>query len=192
MRKITLVLALLTANAQAECFIRKEIFNTGSAHIESVDNQQETSIRQPNGLYKCNHSFRVKVNNVWHWAERSAEAKTAPMACSAAREATSAWLLERVPDGEFQQTTETICDSRKTADVRSVQIGQVINVSDVQPHPRYPNPIRPVDAPNMTCRVFLENEIRPTGLAVQYTGYVCQTGQKWTVWKKWESSRIDN
>lgn len=197
MRKIIALVAIsLTVNSYADCFQRKEIINIGGL---PVDNQRESYIQQPNGMYKCNYSFRVLVDKSWQWAERIAEGRSVVQACTAARDSARTWLLERAPDfgSEVQQSVETVCDTRKPADVRAVKIGQVINLSDVVPHPRYVNAdgtfrfIRPVDAPEFTCAVFIENEIRPDGVAVQHTGYLCQTGRNWTVWKKWESSRFD-
>jgi hypothetical protein len=79
-----------------------------------------------------------------------------------------------------------------------VRIGQEVNLSDLTIDPKFVNAdgsirfVRPVDAPELTCSIFLETVIRPDGVAVQNKGYVCKTGSTWTVWKKWENSRIDN
>lgn len=191
---ISLLLASATA-ANAECYQRKEILSIGGL---PVDSQRESHIQLGKNHYKCTYSFRVLVDRTWTWAEKYGEANTAVRACMAARDSASTWLLEQTPEYNVsvQQKIETVCDTTKKF-MSAVRVGQQVNLSDLTIDPKFVNAdgsirfVYPVDNQNLTCSIFLENEIRPNGTAVQYKGYVCQTGQSWTVWKKWEQSRID-
>ena len=196
MQRLILSLLLATAaTANAECYQRKEILSVGGL---PVDNQRESHVQLGKNHYKCTYSFRVLVDRTWTWAEKYGEANTAVRACLAARDSASTWLLDHTPEYDLsvQQSVETVCDTTKKS-VSAVKVGQQVNLSDLTIDPKFVNAdgsIRfgyPVDNQNVVCSIFLENEIRPNGTAVQYKGYVCQTGQSWTVWKKWEQSRID-
>lgn len=196
MRKIIALVAVsLAANAYADCSLRKEIISVGGL---PVDNQQERYIQNPNGQFQCVYSFKVLVDKTWQWAEKYGTGKTSVKACLAARDAASTWLLERDnTNTEIRQQVTTVCDTAKKHDFDPVQKGQQVNLSDLTIDPKYVNSdgtirfIRPIDAPELTCSIFLETQIRTDGVAVQHKGYVCQTGRSWTVWKKWEQSRID-
>ena len=196
MQRLILSLLLATAaTANAECYQRKEILSVGGL---PVDNQRESHVQLGKNHYKCTYSFRVLVDRTWTWAEKYGEANTAVRACLAARDAASTWLLDHTPEYDLsvQQSVETVCDTTKKS-VSAVKVGQQVNLSDLTIDPKFVNAdgsirfVYPVDNQNLVCSIFLENEIRPNGTAVQYKGYVCQTGQSWTVWKKWEQSRID-
>lgn len=196
MQRLILSLLLATAaTANAECYQRKEILSVGGL---PVDNQRESHVQLGKNHYKCTYSFRVLVDRTWTWAEKYGEANTAVRACLAARDSASTWLLDHTPEYDLsvQQSVETVCDTTKKS-VSAVKVGQQVNLSDLTIDPKFVNAdgsirfVYPVDNQNLVCSIFLENEIRPNGTAVQYKGYVCQTGQSWTVWKKWEQSRID-
>lgn len=197
MRKIIALVAVSLATASyADCSLRKEIISIGGL---PVDNQQERYIQTADGQFQCVYSFKVLVDKTWQWAEKYGNGKTSVKACLAARDAASTWLLERDnTNTEVSQRVTTVCDTAKKHDFGPVKKGQQVNISDLTMDPKYVNPdgtirfIRPVDAPEMTCSIFLESQIRTDGVAVQHKGYVCQTGRTWTVWKKWENSRIDN
>jgi hypothetical protein len=196
MQKLIFIFLLLAVTAaNSECFQRKEILSTGGLPI---DNQRESYVRLSKNQFKCTYSFRVLVDGTWTWAEKNGEGNTAIKACLAAREAASTWLMTNTPeyDVSVQQNVETICDSSKKIP-NVVRIGQEVNLSDLTIDPKFFNTdgsirfVRPVDASDLTCSIFLENQIRSDGVAIQNKGYVCQTGHTWTVWKKWEQSRID-
>ena len=196
MQKLIVGLLLATATAaNAECYQRKEILSVGG---RPIDSQRESHVQLGKNHYKCTYSFRVLVDRTWTWAEKYGEANTAVRACMAARDSASTWMLNQIPEHNLsvQQSVETVCDTTKKS-VSAVRVGQQVNLSDLTIDPKFVNTdgsirfVYPVDNQNLTCSIFLENEIRPNGVAVQYKGYVCQTGQSWTVWKKWEQSRID-
>lgn len=195
-RLIATLLIATAATASAECYQRREILSVGGLPIDS---QRESHVQVQPNHYKCTYSFRVLVDRTWTWAEKYGEANTAVRACLAARDAASTWLMTAVPEHDIsvQQNVETVCDTAKKQP-RLVRIGQEVNLSDLTIDPKFVNAdgsirfVRPVDAPELTCSIFLETVIRPDGVAVQNKGYVCKTGSTWTVWKKWENSRIDN
>jgi hypothetical protein len=196
MQKLIVGLLLATATAaNAECYQRKEILSVGGLPIDS---QRESHVQLGKNHYKCTYSFRVLVDRTWTWAEKYGEANTAVKACMAARDSASTWMLDQIPEHNLsvQQSIETVCDTTKKS-VSAVRLGQQVNLSDLTIDPKFVNAdgsirfVYPVDNQNLVCSIFLENQIRPDGLAVQYKGYVCQTGSTWTVWKKWEQSRID-
>lgn len=197
MRKIIALIAVsLATNSYADCSLRKEIISIGGL---PVDNQQERYVQTGENQFQCVYSFKVLVDKTWQWAEKYGNGKTSVKACLAARDAASTWLLERDDtNSEVSQRVTTVCDTAKKHDFTPVKKGQQVNISDLTIDPKYVNLdgtirfIRPVDAPELTCSIFLETQIRPDGVAVQNKGYVCQTGRTWTVWKKWENSRIDN
>ena len=197
MRKIIALIAVSLATASyADCSLRKEIISVGGL---PVDNQQVRYVQTGDNQFQCVYSFKVLVDKTWQWAEKYGNGKTSVKACLAARDAASTWLLERDDTNtEVSQRVTTVCDTAKKHDFAPVKKGQQVNISDLTIDPKYVNLdgtirfIRPVDAPELTCSIFLETQIRPDGVAVQNKGYVCQTGRTWTVWKKWENSRIDN
>jgi hypothetical protein len=197
MRKIIALLAVgLAVNSYADCSLRKEIISVGGL---PKDNEQEQYVQTGDNQFQCVYSFKVLVDKTWQWAEKYGTGKTSVKACLAARDAASTWLLERdTTSTEVSQRVTTVCDTAKKHDFAPVKKGQQVNISDLTIDPKYVNAdgtirfIRPVDAPELTCSIFLETQIRPDGVAVQNKGYVCQTGRTWTVWKKWENSRIDN
>lgn len=197
MRKIIALIAVSLATASyADCSLRKEIISVGGL---PVDNEQERHVQTGDNQFQCVYSFKVLVDKTWQWAEKYGNGKTSVKACLAARDAASTWLLERDDTNtEVSQRVTTVCDTAKKHDFAPVKKGQQVNISDLTIDPKYVNLdgtirfIRPVDAPELTCSIFLETQIRPDGVAVQNKGYVCQTGRTWTVWKKWENSRIDN
>lgn len=191
----TLLLATATA-ANSECYQRKEILSVGGLPI---DHQSESYVQLDKNRFKCTYSFRVLVDRTWLWAEKYGEANTAVRSCMAARDAASTWLMLNTPEFDIsvQQNVETVCDTAKKRP-SAVKVGQEVNLSDLVIDPKFVNAdgsirfVRPVDARELTCSIFLETLIRPDGVAIQNKGYVCKTQQTWTVWKKWENSRIDN
>jgi len=196
MQKLIASLLLVTATAASgECFQRKEILSVGGLPI---DNQRESYVQVDKNRFRCTYSFRVLVDRTWTWAEKYGEGNTAVRSCMAARDAASTWLLSNTPeyDVSVQQNVETVCDTAKKQ-ITTVRVGQQVNLSDLTIDPKYVNAdgsiryVYPIDNQNLVCSIFIENEIRPSGVAVQYKGYVCQTGRNWTIWKKWEQSRID-
>ena len=195
-RLIATLLIATAATASAECYQRKEILSVGGLPIDS---QRESYVQLDKNRFKCTYSFRVLVDRTWTWAEKYGEGNTAVRSCMAARDAASTWLMTNTPehDVSVQQNVETVCDTAKKRPT-AVRVGQEVNLSDLTIDPKFVNTdgsirfVRPVDAPELTCSIFLETQIRPDGVAVQNKGYVCRTGQTWTVWKKWENSRIDN
>ena len=195
---LSVTLLIITANALGDCYFRREVLSIGGLPIAD---ERESTVLQSNNTYNCTYSFNVLVNGVWTKAERVANHVNKTHACLAARDQARTFILTAVPD-EYEvdvlQNTEMVCDTRKTEQKLYVDIGQVVKLSDLTIDPKFINPqgqivlITPYDAPHMKCAIFLENVIRKDGVAIQNKGYACQTGQAWTVWKKWEAARIDS
>ena len=195
--KITIFLVglVICTTAGAVCHQRKEILSVGGLPI---DNQQESHVELAKNKFKCTYSFRVLIDKTWTWAEKYGEGNTAIRSCLAARESASTWLLDQTPQYnlDVKQSVETICDTSKKLP-NTVERGQEVNLSDLTIDPKFVNSdgsirfVYPIADQNLICSIFLENIIRKDGTAIQYKGYVCQTGKTWTVWKKWENSRID-
>jgi len=199
MKKLILILMVIaTQIAYADCYFRREVLSVGGLPI---DDESESIVLQSNNTYECTYSFNVLINGVWTKAERVGIHKNKVHACLSAREQAKTFLLTAVPD-EYEvdvlQNTEMVCDTRKEERQMYVQIGQVVNLSDLVIDPKYIDSqgrirlIIPYDAQHMKCAIFLENVIRKDGVAIQNKGYACQTGSFWTVWKKWEAARIDS
>ena len=190
--------SLVVFSASADCYFRKEVLSVGGLPI---DDQRESTVLQGNNQYECTYSFNVLVNGKWMQAEKIASHVNKTHACLLAREQARTFLLTAVPN-EYEvdvlQNTEMVCDTRKQEQQLYVDIGQVVNLSDLVIDPRFIDAqgniqlIEPYDAPQLSCAIFLENVIRTDGIAIQNKGYACQTGKVWTVWKKWEAARIDN
>jgi len=194
---LSVILLVVTANAFSDCYFRREVLSIGG--LPTAD-ERESTVLQSNNTYKCTYSFNVLVNGVWTKAERTADHANKTHACLTARDQARTFILTAVPD-EYEvdvlQNTEMVCDTRKEERKLYVDIGQVVNLSDLAIDPRFIKNgqiqlITPYDAPHMKCAIFLENVIRQDGVAIQNKGYACQTGNAWTVWKKWEAARIDN
>jgi hypothetical protein len=193
-----LILAITATSALGDCYFRREVLSIGGLPI---DDERESVVLQGDNTYECTYSFNVLVNGVWIRAERAAGHVNKTHACLAARDQAKTFVLTEVPN-EYEvnvlQNTEMVCDTRKQERQLYVDIGQVVNLSDLIIDPRFIDPngriqlITPYDAPHMSCAIFLENVIRKDGVAIQNKGYACATGSAWTVWKKWEAARIDN
>ena len=195
---LALILAITATSALGDCYFRREVLSIGGLPI---DDERESVVLQGDNTYECTYSFNVLVNGVWIRAERAAGHVNKTHACLAARDQAKTFVLTEVPN-EYEvnvlQNTEMVCDTRKQERQLYVDIGQVVNLSDLIIDPRFIDPngriqlITPYDAPHMSCAIFLENVIRKDGVAIQNKGYACATGSAWTVWKKWEAARIDN
>ena len=193
-----LILAITATSALGDCYFRREVLSIGGLPI---DDERESVVLQGDNTYECTYSFNVLVNGVWIRAERAAGHVNKTHACLAARDQAKTFVLTEVPN-EYEvnvlQNTEMVCDTRKQERQLYVDIGQVVNLSDLIIDPRFIDPngriqlITPYDAPHMSCAIFLENVIRKDGVAIQNKGYACATGSAWTVWEKWEAARIDN
>lgn len=194
---LALILAITATSALGDCYFRREVLSIGGLPI---DDERESVVLQGDNTYECTYSFNVLVNGVWIRAERAAGHVNKTHACLAARDQAKTFVLTEVPN-EYEvnvlQNTEMVCDTRKQERQLYVDIGQVVNLSDLIIDPRFIKNgqiqlITPYDAPHMSCAIFLENVIRKDGVAIQNKGYACATGSAWTVWKKWEAARIDN
>jgi hypothetical protein len=198
MKKLIILICIFTfQSAYADCYFRREVLSIGGLPI---DDERESVVLQGDNTYECTYSFNVLVNGVWIRAERAAGHVNKTHACLAARDQAKTFVLTEVPN-EYEvnvlQNTEMVCDTRKQERQLYVDIGQVVNLSDLIIDPRFIKNgqiqlITPYDAPHMSCAIFLENVIRKDGVAIQNKGYACATGSAWTVWKKWEAARIDN
>ena len=199
MKKLLFIVGIFAfQSVYADCYFRREVLSVGGLPIAD---QRESTTLQADNTYECTYSFNVLINGVWTKAERVANHKNKVHACLAAREQAETFLLSEAPDEydvEVLQNTEMVCDTRKEERQMYVQIGQVVNLSDLVIDPKYIDSqgrirlIIPYDAQHMKCAIFLENVIRKDGVAIQNKGYACQTGSFWTVWKKWEAARIDS
>jgi len=195
---LSLILLAVAVNAMSDCYFRREVLSIGGLPIAD---EHESTVLQSNNTYNCTYSFNVLVNGVWTKAERVANHVNKTHACLAARDQARTFILTAVPD-EYEvdvlQNTEMVCDTRKEERKLYVDVGQVVKLSDLVIDPKFINPqgqiilVTPYNAPQMKCAIFLETVIRNDGVAIQNKGYACQTGQAWTVWKKWEAARIDN
>jgi hypothetical protein len=135
---------------------------------------------------KCIVQFRAQINGAWITAEgerTGLKSISEQELCRGAVDSGRVQILSRADGGRLSVEQNMVCTDRPAIEVRVVQRGEMVNESEVRPHPNFPTPFRHRSA---QCRWFIEPEVHPGRDLLQRQGIICQiNGNKWQVVDKW-------
>jgi hypothetical protein len=188
MKRLALLLCLISSSAVADCYMRSDIKLSRQAINASPTDIQRMVTPEPNG-HKCVARYRVYVNNEWVTAEGTATAKTETEACARAQDLGRGYILAEVTPDRITTTNQMVCSDLPDIRVRPVNRGELIweSETDMHSHPR--ERAEPYfQLKHATCRKFIERANKDQNLIV-YQGIICQanTGanSKWIVLDKY-------
>ena len=185
MRKIIIALAaaIASGSASAECYIRSETLNKTNKSVTRIADIR-TEIRSiENNQFRCLVTFRAEINNVWHTGEGQsigAQGDSMDQICSQALDTGRSYLLNKVAGSRTSASQEMICRDDPLPTVKSVKIGDIVQISELAPHPQKPNFFEYRGA---QCRWFVESDVDLVARDVfQWQGIVCRVRKgEWQV-----------
>jgi len=183
-----LLIVLLAGTASAECYVRNATVSRLTSSIERTADQQRDILPQANGGFKCRISFRALIDNKWHSAvgEEIGDARASlDQTCTKAMNSARVSILESVSGTRVTANQDMICTDRPMPESRpTVNIGDVVWESEVQPHPINKNPF---SYRGSSCRWFVESRPEP-GRVELSQGIICRNMAEkvWKVVDKWQ------
>ncbi len=169
-----LLIALLPLAASAECYMRSAtVAQLGKSITRTVDVRQSVTPVN-NNQFKCNVTFRAEIDHVWHTGEGQsigANGDSIDQICSQALQTGRSYLLTKIGGGKTTTEQEMVCRDDPLPMVRTVRIGDIVQLSELAPHPQKPNFFEYKGA---RCRWFVESDFDPVRRDVfQHQGIVC-------------------
>lgn len=171
----TLLIALLLPTvASAECYMRSEAVKDIKSSITRIADVKRQVTTVSDEQFKCIVTFRAEINHVWHTAEaHSFGAKTDSMdqICSQALQVGRSRILQKVNGSTMRVEEEMVCRDDPLPEVKIVRIGDIVQISELAPHPQKPGIF---DYKGAKCRWFVESDFDPVRRDVfQHQGVVC-------------------
>lgn len=175
MRKLLIsLLAILPTIASAECYMRSATVNDSKMTITRVVDIQRYVTPASNGQMKCVVSFRAEINHVWHTGEGTSMGSASDsidQICSQALNSGRSYILQKIGGGQVTAEQEMICTDRPEPQVKTVRIGDVVQLSELAPDPKEPNFFQ---YKGTQCRKFVETDFDPKKRDLfQWRGVVC-------------------
>lgn len=169
-----------TAPALAECYYTSATTSAVPDKIDEVDN-----VIAMHGNNTCTVSARVSYKRVWYnIVGRSTNVETFKNTedlCFNALEMGIRDFLFRMSGKRISAQQQTVCTDLQQVDIKPVQVGDVIKVSEVQPHPTRKQFI---NQDGHECRWFIE-ALPKAGEMLTASGVICRVGRldadKWLV-----------
>jgi len=185
-RKSAIVIAMaLSANAQADCYVRSAMTNQTAMSITSLADVQPLVVPISATQNKCIVNFRAQVNGQWITAEgESVGPKTLSEAslCRGALDQGRTQILSRADGKNLSVEQNMVCTDRPIPKIRKVEIGDYLQESEVLPHPNF---TKRFAYHSKTCRWFAEPEVK-SGDIRHRQGIICQLhDNEWQVVDKW-------
>ena len=173
-RLITILMALSPVIASAECYMRSATVNNSNMTVTRIVDVQRYVTPAPNNQVKCVVSFRAEINHVWNTGEgvsMGSNSDSIDQICSQALNAGRSYLLQKVGGVQMTNEQEMICTDRPEPTVKSVKIGDIVQLSELSPDPKEPNFFQ---YKGTQCRKFVESDfdINKRDL-FQWRGVVC-------------------
>lgn len=169
----SLIFALFAPVANAECFARSATINQSGKNITRITDVKQFVTPLDNNQFKCNVTFRAEINHVWHTAEGQsigAAGDSIDQICSQALQTGRSYLITKM-GGKFATEQEMICRDDPLPQVKTVRIGDIVQLSEVAPHPTKPNMF---DYKGTKCRWFVEADFDPVKRDIaQNQGIIC-------------------
>lgn len=188
MKRIALVLCLISSSAIADCYVRSDI-KLSRQVINAAPTDIQRLVTPDAGGYRCVARYRVHIKDSWLTAEGSAVAKTEGEACSRAQDLGKGYVLAQVTPDRITSTNQMVCSDLPDIQVRPVQRGELVweSETDLHSHPR--ERVQPYfELKHAKCRKFIERANKDQNLII-YQGIICQatTGadSKWRVIDKY-------
>jgi hypothetical protein len=183
-RQTAIIALLLPASVWAqECVIQqKTVTNQTSVIIKQTNDIKRDVIPWGSNQKKCIVNFKALIDNNWHMA--SGEYvwdgdQPVSEACGVATARAKKDLTQTVKPANIVNEDVVICrDDTNQTDIRVTQVGNLVDIAQLKPHPDYPNKFYHNGA---ECRWFLD--IGWTGKDIrQYRGIACKLeAGKWVV-----------
>jgi hypothetical protein len=174
MKKFIAIAMLLPAVASAECYMRSATVKDSKQSITRIADIQRSVVPVSKEQFKCVVAFRAEINHVWHTGEGSsvgANADSIDQICSQALDAGRSYILQKTGGATMKSEQEMVCRDDPLPEVRTVRIGDVVQISELAPHPQKPNFF---DYKGAKCRWFVESDFDPVRRDIfQWQGIVC-------------------
>lgn len=175
MRQIsTLLICLLPLAASAECYMRSATVNQLNKSITRIVDVKRFVTPVTSEQFKCNVAFRAEIDHVWHTGEGQsigANADSIDQICSQALDSGRSYLLTKIGGGKTTTGQEMVCRDDPLPEVRTVRVGDIVQISELAPHPQKPNFF---DYQGAKCRWFIESDFDPVRRDLfQHQGVVC-------------------
>lgn len=183
MKYSVLLLALLSGTVSAECYMRSASVSKATAENVHIDTGSVKFTMLPDSDNKrCLVQFRVDVNGQWKNAEGDAvgfKSESDAEVCARAMNMKRAQVLNEVTNKNLSAEQQMVCTDAPQTKVRtSVKIGDLVQESEVNPHPTIKQSFKYM---NNQCRWFIENQAQGKDL-IQYQGIICRVnGPNWQV-----------
>ena len=174
MKKFIAIAMLLPAVASAECYMRSANVNQLNKSITRIVDVKPSVTPLNKEQFKCNVAFRAEIDHVWHTGEGQsigANGDSIDQVCSQALNSGRSYLLTKIGGGKVTTEQEMICRDDPLPEVKAVQIGEIVKISELAPHPQKPNFF---DYKGAKCRWFVESDFDPVRRDIfQWQGIVC-------------------
>lgn len=180
-----LILAAVSAIAQAECYVRSAMTNQTAVQITTITDVKPWVVPVSPTHNKCIVNFRAQVNGEWITAEGEnvgPKSLSEALLCQGAMDQGRTQILSRATGTNVTLEQNMVCTEQNLPKVRRVEVGDRVQESEVLPHPNFP---RQFVYHNATCRWFAEQEVRSRDLRHKQ-GIICKShDNEWLVVDKW-------
>lgn len=187
MSRLLILLLATSGIVHAECYLRSSTVSKQNSQIERVADMQRTVTPAGDGRVQCRVTFRALIGDKWYTAESEAQGAVADSLdgiCSQALNSGRTTVLNSVAGTNITSNQEMMCTDQPIPKNRpTVNVGDAVRVSELQPHPLYRNAFR---YRGSVCRWFIES--RPEVGNVDMTqGIICRAPEQtvWQVVDKW-------
>jgi hypothetical protein len=186
MKKLLVVILLLSGVAHSECYMRSSTRITRSQIWEQPTDFQRLVVPDTRGQ-KCVLRYRVNIRLDWQTVEGVGYGRTEAEACSQAMDLSKGYLLVEATPKTVRADSQMVCSDLPEIRVHPVRIGDVIWQSEVDVHPM------PEERPyfwykRTQCRLFAERDHKEQNLMI-YQGVICKMDSdrngKWRVLDKY-------
>jgi hypothetical protein len=171
---ITFLIAILPTVASAECYMRSATVNDSKLVITRVVDIQRFVTPAANNQMKCVVTFRAEINHVWNTGEGTSMGSASDsidQICSQALNAGRSYILQKIGGAQVTSEQEMICTDRPELQVKTVRIGDVVQLSELAPDPKEPNFFQ---YKGTQCRKFVETDFDTKKRDLfQWRGVVC-------------------
>ena len=169
-----IILAATSLTVSAECYLRSATINNMPVTVTRVVDVKRYVTPAANDQMKCVVSFRAEINHVWHTGEGTSmgsSSDSVDQICSQALNTGRSYLLQKIGGSQITGEQEMICTDRPEPTVKSVKIGDLVQLSELAPDPKEPNFFQ---YKGTQCRKFIETDFDPNKRDLfQWRGVVC-------------------
>lgn len=170
---IYIAISLVPVAARAECYMRSATVNQMAKPVTRIADVRRFVTPADNNQFKCVVAFRAEVNHVWHNGEGTSmgtNGDSIDQVCSQALDTGRSYLLNKM-GGKYVTEQDMVCKDDPQPEVKAVRVGDVVQISELAPHPQKPNFF---DYKGTKCRWFVESDFDPkTRDIFQWQGVAC-------------------